>query len=176
MLIPTYGRRFALSLSHRAATYCTLGSILALLLPGLCFGLYSRFSAVMEAYAAVILVSLVAYRSEIALLKCLDSRPLRLLGRASGSYYVLHMLTIPAVLALATALIPPAWSSAFPALVGFLVVGGWLVALGPVAVCSYHLIEAPGIVLGQRVIRLCGLNTQPLPNPGKQPVAKRLAG
>jgi peptidoglycan/LPS O-acetylase OafA/YrhL len=176
MLIPTFGRRFALGLSRRAAMSTTLAAILGLIIPRLCFGLYTRFSAVIEAYAAVVLVSLTAYRSEIALLKCLDARPLRLLGCASGSYYVLHMLTVPFMFALASALIPAGWSAASPALVGFLALVCWLVTLGPLALCSYYLVEAPGIALGQRVIRFCRLSAQPLPNPREMIVARRLAG
>jgi peptidoglycan/LPS O-acetylase OafA/YrhL len=175
MIVPTLGRRFALSLSKRAACLWTVGAVTTILLTRPCFGLYSRPSAIIEAYGAVILVSLVAYRFDIAGLRCLDARAFRLLGRSSGSYYVLHMATVPVVLAMATQLIPRAWSVLVPALVGCLVVAGWLVAMFPLAVSGFYLIEAPGIALGQRVLRLCRLNSRPVAQPGGKEIARKTA-
>ena len=151
MLIPSLGRRFTLGLPRRAATCCALGAIATLLLTRPCLGLYSRLSAVLEGYAAVVFVSLIVYRQDISIFKCLDMKALRLLGLASGSYYVLHMLTAGAGITLASALIPATWSVAVPALVVFLVLPPWLIAIAPLAWCSYYLIEAPGIAVGRRV-------------------------
>jgi peptidoglycan/LPS O-acetylase OafA/YrhL len=175
MIVPTLGRRLATGLSTRAATLAVAAAVIVLVLPGACFGLYLRWTAIVEAYAAVTLVSLVAYRPDVSLLRCLDARALRLIGLASGSYYVLHMITVPAALALAALLIPPAWSVHVPALVGWLVVGGWLGLLAVLAVGSYYVIEAPGIALGRRVIRACRLDARPVPRPGSQPVSRREA-
>jgi peptidoglycan/LPS O-acetylase OafA/YrhL len=159
MVVPTLGRRLATTFSKRAATWCGRGATTALLLSGPCLGLFSRYSSVLEAYAAVVLVSLVAYRQDLPVFKCLDAKPLRLLGKSSGSYYVLHMALIPPSLVLAQALIPPAWSAAIPAVVGFLVLPVWLVAIAPLAVYSYDLIEARGIVLGHRFAGFFRLDT-----------------
>ncbi len=175
MVVPTLGRRFALSLSKRAATFWALGTVAALLLPGPCFGLYSRYSAVTEAYAAVLFVSLVAYRHDLSLLKCLDVRGLRLLGLSSGSYYVLHMATLPMALAIATAIVPPTWSSNAPGLVGPLVIAAWLVGIAPLMVCISRLVEMPGIALGRRVIRFCRVEARPVAAPGPERVAARVA-
>ena len=41
----------------------------------------------------------------------------------------------------------------------------WLVAIAPLAVCTYYLIEAPGIVLGRRVVRLLRIGAKPPPTP-----------
>jgi peptidoglycan/LPS O-acetylase OafA/YrhL len=163
MLVPTFGRRFATVLSRRAATLWTLGVILAMVLTAPCLGLFSRQSAVIEAYAAAVLVSMVAYRQDLGLLKWLDVKPLRLLGMSSGSYYVLHMATVPATLALAGAIIPPSWSVNLPALVGFLVIPTWLVAIAPLTLCSLYLIEAPGIALGRRVAGFLRLDARQVP-------------
>ena len=175
MVVPTIGRRVALDLSKRAATFLALGAVMALLLCGPCLGFFSRASAVVEAYAAVVLVSLVAYRFDVAMLNCLDARVLRRLGLASGSYYVLHMATAPAAIAVASALIPPLWSANVPAAVGFLVTATWLVGIVPLMVCSFYLIEAPGIGLGRRIMRYCRLDSHLAASPGSQQVATRLA-
>ena len=144
MVVPSIGRRFTLGLTRPAATCWALGAVSALLLTAPRFGLYSRYSAVVEAYAAVVLVSLVAYRLDVSMFKCLDVKALRLLGLSSRSYYVLHVATIPTALAIAAAFVPRTWSSTVPALVGCLVVAAWLLAIAPLTVCSFYLIEAPG--------------------------------
>jgi peptidoglycan/LPS O-acetylase OafA/YrhL len=175
MLVPTLGRRFATGLSRRAATFWTLGVVLAMLLTAPCLGVFSRQSAVIEAYSAAVLVSMVAYRQDLGLLKWLDARPLRLLGMSSGSYYVLHMATLPVTLAIAGAIIPPSWSASIPALVGFFVIPTWLVAIAPLTLGSFYLIEAPAIALGRRVARLCRLDSRPVPSAGSQQGEQRQA-
>ncbi len=168
MLVPTLGRHFALGISRRTAALAAGGAATALALAGSWLGLYSRQSAVIEAYAAFVLVCLVAYRVDVAALRALDARPLRWLGQASGSYYVLHMATVTAALVVASALVAPAWMAHVPGVVGPLVVVAWLGALVPLAVCSYHVIEAPGIALGRRVIGLCRLDAPRVTAPAQR--------
>jgi peptidoglycan/LPS O-acetylase OafA/YrhL len=168
MVVPTLGRRLVSSLAKWVAIVCAVGAVIALLLTHPCIGLYSRISAVLEAYAATALVSVVAYRCDLGLFGCLDAKWLRLLGRSSGSYYVLHMATLPPALAIAAAFIPQSWTVAAPGFVGCLFLTGWLWALAPVAICSFHLIEAPGIALGRRLIQICGLDAPPSPNSANE--------
>lgn len=175
MVVPTIGRRFAMSLSKRAATRWALAAGIALLLSGPCLGLYSRLGTILEGYAAVTLVSLVAYRQDVSAFKCLDVQGLRRLGLCSGSYYVLHMATVATALAMASALLPPSWSASAPALVGFLVVGAWLVAIAPLMVCSAHLVELPSIALGRRIVRACRLDSPSAAVPDKVELARRRA-
>jgi peptidoglycan/LPS O-acetylase OafA/YrhL len=175
MVIPTLGRRFAVHWSKRAAIGWTLGVAALLFLTAPCLGLYARATAVIEAYAAAALVSLAAYRLDVSVLRWLDVKPLRLLGLSSGSYYVLHMATIPAALAIAGAIIPPAWSADFPALVGFLVIPAWLVAVAPLALCGFYLIEARGVALGRRVARFFRLDARRSPWLASQAGAQRTA-
>jgi peptidoglycan/LPS O-acetylase OafA/YrhL len=172
MLIPTVGRRFVLGLSRRAAGMWVAGAVVALVLPNPCFGRYSKFSTLVEGYAAFALVSFVAYRQDLFALKWLDVKPFRLLGQASGSYYVLHMATVPLVLPVAAALIPAAWSATAPALVGVLVLSVWLVAFAPLAIGTYYLIEAPGVALGRRVTRLLRIGAKPAPAVVSAPVER----
>jgi peptidoglycan/LPS O-acetylase OafA/YrhL len=174
-IVPTLGRRVVMGLSKRAATCWTAAGVLALLLTRPCLGLFSRCSAIIEAYAAVGLVSLVAYRLDVPLLKCLDAKALRLLGLSSGSYYVLHLATVPAALAIASVLIPPHWSAEVPALVSFVVLPTWLIAMMPLTVCSYYLVEAPGIALGRRLIRFLRLESRTAAGLGTQRVVPRIA-
>jgi peptidoglycan/LPS O-acetylase OafA/YrhL len=157
MVIPTRGRALVMAMSRRAATWWAAGCMLVLLLTHPCLGLYSRNSAVVEAYAAVVLVSLVAYRRDIAVLAWLETKVLRWLGLSSGSYYVLHMVTRPTALVIATATVPLVWRAHFPVLVQCCVLPLWLCAIVPFTVCTYYLIEKPGIVLGRRVARMWGL-------------------
>jgi peptidoglycan/LPS O-acetylase OafA/YrhL len=65
---------------------------------------------------------------------------------------VLHMATFPLGIAIASAVIPPAWSHNAPAAVGGLVVATWIIAIAPFGIIGYHLIEVPGIALGRMVI------------------------
>jgi peptidoglycan/LPS O-acetylase OafA/YrhL len=179
MLVPTLGRRLVAGPSRRGAVVWLVGALVVFVLPNPCFGRYSRFSTVVEAYAAFVLVGLVAYRRDVLALAWLDARPLRALGLSSVSYYVLHMATIPLALAAARVLVPAAWSASAPALVGLLVIAVWLVALAPVTLTTYHLIEAPGIAVGRRVVRLLRLSAdrapQPAPLPTTAPDAPRRA-
>src|SRR5439155_6836277 len=112
-----------------------------------------QFTAIIEGYGAALLVSLVAYRSDLIGFKVLDAWPVRRLGLASGSYYVLHGMTISTGLAVAEFLLPPAWSTAAPAAVGYLVTSFWLAALGLLSLFAYYAVEAPGIALGRRLIK-----------------------
>jgi len=175
MIVPTLGRRFARSVSKRGAMSFLMGSIAALVLAAPCFGVYSRLGSILEGYAAALFVSLVAFRQDLPLLKCLDAKLLRRLGLCSGSYYVLHMATLPLALALANAIIPVAWSANVPAVVGFLVMAVWLVCLVPLTACTYFLIEAPGIQLGRHVYRLCRLDSRPRADVDNQYPTARLA-
>jgi peptidoglycan/LPS O-acetylase OafA/YrhL len=175
MLVPTLGRRVVAGLSRRAAIVWLGIALAALVLPNPCFGRYSKVSTVVEAYAAFALVGLVAYRQDVFALKWLDTKPLRLLGLASGSYYVLHMALTPLALAATAALVPAPWSATAPAIVGGTVIAVWLVLLAPLTVGTYYLIEAPGIVLGRRVVRLLGIGAKPAPTPAPVPVEREEA-
>jgi len=175
MVVPTLGRRFATAMPKRVATCFLTGSAATLVLAGPCLGLFTRHSSILEGYSAALLVSLVAFRPDLPLLKCLDARLLRLVGLCSGSYYVLHMATVLPALALAHAMVPVAWSVNVPALVAFLVIAVWLVGLIPLTACTYFLIEAPGIQWGRRVCRWCRLDARPAAGVDNRGPATQLA-
>jgi peptidoglycan/LPS O-acetylase OafA/YrhL len=175
MVVPTLGRRLVSNVAKWVAFGCSAGAVIVLLLTHPCFGLYSRISAVLEAYAAAVLVSLVAYRCDLGLFGCLDAKWLRLVGRSSGSYYVLHMATLPPALAIASAFIPQLWTVVAPGFVGCLFLASWLLALAPVAICSFHLIEAPGVALGRRLIQACRLDMPPFPRADTKRAMQRAA-
>ena len=153
MLIPTLGRQWASSLSRRAANWWMLGAVIAMFAAGPLFGFYSRFTGVFETYAALALLSLAAYRSDIRGSGLLESWPMRQLGVSSGSYYVLHIPLLALFMAAAAMVVPAAWSAQAPLLVGAAVVTVALVAIAPICLLSYHLVEAQGIALGRRVIQ-----------------------
>jgi peptidoglycan/LPS O-acetylase OafA/YrhL len=175
MTIPTLGSRFARSLSHRAASRLALLTCVALFLPAAFLGQYTRYGAILEAYTAVVLISLVAYRPDLTVLAWLDAWPLRKLGLCSGSYYVLHMLFGGLVLALLAMVVPAAWSGTAPVLVGFLVLVACLVALGSLMLGCYYLIEAPGIALGRLVSRALRLDAGNVPRPPQEGRSRPLA-
>ena len=162
MVLPAFGRPLALRLSRRGATLWAMGAIAVLLLTRPTFGLYSHFSGLCETWAALVLVSMAAFRPDVSLLAFLDARFLVTAGLAAGGYYVLHTATFGPALAVAHILIPPAWSAAVPSLVGVLVVSLWLIALVPPTMLTYHVIEAPGIGLGRRLARWLRLDSRPL--------------
>jgi peptidoglycan/LPS O-acetylase OafA/YrhL len=174
MLVPTLGRRFATRLTPRASRFWLLGCLLVLALVGPCVGRYSRWATLVEGYAGAVFVSLAAYRTDLSLLRWLDARSLRLLGRSSGSYYVLHMHFPPLGTILLAAVIP-FWSTSIPLLVGLLGISLWLLAMVPVALLTYALIEAPGIALGRKVIRACGLAPARPPAPDPAELVRREA-
>jgi peptidoglycan/LPS O-acetylase OafA/YrhL len=152
ILIPTLGRDLVTRLSPTLASRTLAGAALLMFLPTPLFGFYSQFSAVIETYAAAVLLGLIAYRTDLRGCYWLDSWPVRQLGLSSGSYYVLHMVTFPTAVTIASALIPMAWSQAAPIVVGVLVLTIWLAAIAPLAMASYYMIEAPGIALGRRCV------------------------
>ena len=152
MIIPTLGREVVVRLSRRAANRATVAAIIALVLPGPLFGLYSVWSAVVEAYAALALIALIAYRTDIAA-RILDHAALRALGRSSGSYYVLHVSLLAVVVWVANLLLPPDWNTPAPTWISAILTFTLLIAVVPFTVASYYLIEANGIALGRQIIR-----------------------
>jgi cysteine desulfuration protein SufE len=150
MLGPTWGRRLVQGWSPRSATGWAVGSALALVLPLTLFGMYSRWSALIEAYAAFLFVCLAAYRGDGWMARALEGRALRHLGLASGSFYVLHMTVLPIFFSLLARLVPVSWSATAPLAVGTLAIAGCLALFAPVAMAGYLLIEKPGIALGRR--------------------------
>ena len=153
MLIPTLGRQWVAGLSRRAANCALIGSVVVLFAAGPIFGFYSRFAALFETYAALVLLSVVAFRVDVGGVSFLDRRAFRLLGVSSGSYYVLHMPLLPFLVLAAANVVPPAWSAEAPVLVGVAVILVSLAALAPVCMLSYWLIEANGIAVGRRVLQ-----------------------
>lgn len=151
LLGPTLGRRWVERPSRGAANGWAAGSLLALVLPLTLFGMYSRWSALIEAYAAFVLVCLAAYRGDLRVARVLDAAVLRRLGLASGSFYVLHMTVLPLLIALLAGVVPAAWSATAPLAVGLLTIAVCLTLFAPVAVAGYHLVEGPGIALGRRL-------------------------
>jgi peptidoglycan/LPS O-acetylase OafA/YrhL len=149
MLVPTVGAALAAKLPRAAAQNAMIASACTLVAIGQILGFYSQFSAVAETYAAAALICLVTYRNDLKGVAFLDSKMLRQAGLCSGSYYVLHMPLLPFLVAAAAFVVPPSWSATMPLGVGILVVAACLVALVPLMLASYHLIEAPGIALGQ---------------------------
>jgi peptidoglycan/LPS O-acetylase OafA/YrhL len=151
MLIPTLGAQWAKRLSLIWARLFLGVSVLALLLIGQFAGYYSHFSALIESYAVAAIVSLVTYRSDLRGVSFLDSWPLRRIGLASGSYYVLHMPLLPLALPIAEALVPSAWIAAMPNVTGTVVILCALALFAPLMLMSFYLIEAPGMALGRKV-------------------------
>jgi peptidoglycan/LPS O-acetylase OafA/YrhL len=152
MLIPTLGKNWVLGLSRVTANCLLVSAVICLFLPWPLLGFYSKFSAVIEGYAAAVLVCIIAYRLEITNARCLDRQPIRMLGLSSGSFYVLHMSVLPWIVPIVARMIPNQLSSQFPALAGPLVIFGSLVLFAPIALLSYHGIEAPGVSLGRLIV------------------------
>lgn len=172
MAIPTYGQKYVAKLKRSQATALLVAATIPLFAAGLVFGMYSRFSSLVEAYAAFVVLTLVAYRSDLPCLRCLDGRWLRRLGGASGSYYVLHMSTIALALPVFTWLIHPEWIANYPATVGSLALFVWLVAIAPLMIVVSRLVEVPGVAAGRRLCQTLGLERrkEALPHAVAQPV------
>jgi peptidoglycan/LPS O-acetylase OafA/YrhL len=175
MAVPTLGRDILAGLSTRAATRWLVGAVTVMLLTAPIMGVYSRYSAVTEAYAAAIVVTMLAYRSDLPGLRWLDARPLRTLGAAAGSYYVLHMATAPLLTAAADAVIPAGWSAWAPGVVGIAVTAAWLIAIAPFMIVVSQLVEMPGIALGRRTIRRLRLDGRGEPATDTSPAVSRAA-
>lgn len=152
MLVPTLGCRLVQGLSPIAARRVLLAVVLALFLTGPIFGFFSRFAALFEGYLAFVLVSLAAYRLDVAGLRFLDRRPVRLLGLSSGSYYVLHMSLLVWIVPLVAVGVPAALSLQVPAIVGPAIIATAMACLAVPALVSYYAIEAPGIALGRVIL------------------------
>lgn len=151
MALPTYGARVMQCLSRRWAGAALSAAVFLFFCSGMLWNPFSPVGAVIETYAAAVLVSVAAYRDDLSPLRWLDLSALRLAGRSSGSFYVLHMSALPALVWLAALVIPPSWSAASPAIVGLVVVWAALLAMVAIAAAGYYAIEAPGVALGRRV-------------------------
>lgn len=151
MLIPAMGRALVSGASPGRTRSLLALSLLFLFASEPIFGLYSQVSTILQAVGSAILIALTVTRTDLAGLDLLDWPLLQKLGFATGSYYVLHMATFPFANILFARVIPPAWSVAYPALVGPLVLVGWLLAIAPVMWMFYRAIEEPGIALGRRL-------------------------
>ena len=159
MLIPTVGRDLFRQASQATVRRSVIVAVLALVLPGVFFGLYSRFSTIIQAYGATILISILSFRNDVSGLRVLDTWGVRKLGLISGSYYVLQLALFPFVLLVLEALIPASWSLQAPFLLGLILVPVCLLAIAPVMWLSYRAIEAPGTALGHRIARKPGVKT-----------------
>jgi peptidoglycan/LPS O-acetylase OafA/YrhL len=153
MLIPTLGAHWAAKLSRPMAQGVLIICALALILAGQIVGFFSPTSALIETYAAAMLISLVTYRNDLRGVGFLDAWPFRRLGLSSGSYYVLHMPLLPFALVVAAVVIPVSWSVDMPLLVGLLVIVTSLIVFAPLMLLSFRLIEGPGMALGRKIIR-----------------------
>lgn len=153
MLIPTLGRQWANGLTRQAAHAWLWGAVFVMFAAGPVFGFFSRFAAVFETYAALALLSIVAYRTDIRGLGFLDHWTVRQLGLSSGSYYVLHVPLLLLALSIMAMIVPAAWSAQAPALTNFVVIVVMLVAIAPIAFLSFRLVEAPGMWLGRRIFQ-----------------------
>lgn len=158
MLIPTIGRQLVSSLSNRGAARLVGAAVLVLFGTHLLFGFYSRFTAIFETYAAAALISIAAYRSADCL-AVLDWRPLQMLGRCAGSFYVLHILVAVAAFIPIKASIPAEWVVRAPIFITPVVLVVLLGCVVPLAVIGYRWIEAPGVRVGQKVIHRLGLRS-----------------
>lgn len=168
MLVPTLGRTFVQGLSQSAVNRLLLTTVLFLFLTGPLVGFFSRFSAVIEGYLAFLLVSIVAYRTDLQALRVFDVKPIRLLGLSSGSYYVLHMPLFALIVPVVALAVPPILSLRAPALLGPAIIIILGVFLAVPSLLGYVVVEAPGIALGRLItagfrLRPPGPNMQRLP-------------
>ena len=151
MLVPTLGCKLLQALSSLAAHRLLFGVVFCLFLTGPALGFFSHFSALFEGYLAFLLVSMVAYRTELQSLRVLDIKPIRLLGLSSGSYYVLHMSLLVWIVPIVAMAAPSALSLRVPALVGPAVIVVVAAALAVPSLLSYFAVEGPGISVGRRI-------------------------
>ncbi len=158
MLIPTVGRQFATGLSPVGARYALIASVTVLLMIGQILPFYGRLTAAFEGYAAFVLLSLVTYRHHQPGMQILDWRITRMLGMASGSYYVLHEPLLPHM-AIALSAIVPIWMSLHaPLAVGLLFTAILLILFIPIALTGYYLVEGPSMAAGRKVTRWLNLD------------------
>ncbi|MEX2215586.1 MAG: acyltransferase [Phycisphaeraceae bacterium] len=158
MVVPTLGREFVGRFTAKQANLWILASVLTLFATGPCLGIYSQYSTMIEGWVGFALVAFATYRQDVSVMKSLDNRALRMLGSASGSYYVLHMSWLYVLVYFMAMLVPAGWSQNAPALVGIAVILACLILLIPVALLSYKLIEVPGIGLGRMLFKRLGLD------------------
>jgi peptidoglycan/LPS O-acetylase OafA/YrhL len=114
----------------------------------------ANYQHLIEVVAAALMVAALAYGRPSIFSRILTMAPLRLLGRVSYSFYLLHPLTLTVV-----------WK--MPELLGGVVESGvplsvlalalWAVTTAatlPLALLSYVWVEKPGIRLGRRLVTL----------------------
>jgi peptidoglycan/LPS O-acetylase OafA/YrhL len=152
MAIPPLARPWVGLLSRRLTTVLLCAGALLLLTARFVFGYTSRTSLGVEGIGATILVSIVAYGTEIAPLALLDRGAVRFLGRTSYSFYLYHPLAlslgVPVILA---SMRSTSLQAGYPLLVGFVIAA---VTVPPAALAgklSFDWVERPSVRLGRRL-------------------------
>ncbi|OQW60917.1 MAG: hypothetical protein A4S14_18555 [Proteobacteria bacterium SG_bin9] len=164
MLIPSLGRQMVERLSLQSANRLLAISVAFLVLTGQILPFFSQFTALIETISAFVLLSLVTYCPDLRGVGFLDRAFWRKLGMASGSYYVLHMALLPYIVA-GLSLIFPLWPSIHvPQLVCFVVFPLAMLLMFPFALLGFHLIEAPFMAAGRKVLRWLNLDRAKLPS------------
>jgi len=117
--------------------------------PVLGFG--SRWSPLVESAASACIILILAYGKPTILSRSLDSSILRMCGKLSYSFYLLHPLTLMLVWNIPMQL-AAARSTGIPGVIIALGLAvGSSIAIMPLAWLSWRFIELPGIALGRRL-------------------------
>ncbi len=142
--------RTATALAHHESAAARYGD---LAFPGRsALGFFLALQCLDRSFSATVLVSILAYRVDLKTLWLLDTKPFRLLGVSSGSYYVLHMPIFVWIVPVIAMITPAALSFQAPALTGLVIIAIVLATNSVPAILSYLIIEEPGIALGRRIM------------------------
>lgn len=151
ILTARIGRRLVSGPRTRFAGALFLGATLLFYGSRPLLGAGSKWSPLGEAVAAAVLIAVLAYADNSRFARPLDWPFLRLCGRVSYSFYLLHPLTLTVIWAI-PASIAAALNAGVPSLLIALVLA--IASIGvilPVAWLNWRFVELPGIALGRRL-------------------------
>jgi peptidoglycan/LPS O-acetylase OafA/YrhL len=94
VLIADIGPKIAPVLTPRRTTLAAILAVVIFFAAGPVLGPASNWRLIFNALGATSLIALIAYGPQVAILNLLDGRVMRLLGRSSYSFYLLHPLTL----------------------------------------------------------------------------------
>lgn len=153
MLVPTAGPLLRRLTTGWATALFGL-SVVLLLAVGVEIGTLNEWGLLLTSILSSALIAFCAYGPPMAARTWLLRPGMRLLGRVSYSFYLLHGIAVYAAAAVAPRLAPVIAAGVPPPIVGALLAAIAVLLTIPGAILLHRFVELPGIVLGRRVFDL----------------------
>jgi peptidoglycan/LPS O-acetylase OafA/YrhL len=151
ILVHSIGWRLVGRTSTRFATVFFMATAVVFFAARPVLGFGSRWSPLVESAASACIILILAYGKPTILSRSLDSSILRMCGKLSYSFYLLHPLTLMLVWNIPMQLAATRSAGIPGVIIALGLAVGSSIAIMPLAWLSWRFIELPGIALGRRL-------------------------